>query len=105
MSIRHSDKCTRKQAAEFLRVVTVRLKENGLSFHRLIALTAYEGEVRIYTGDEMVRDSRRKVLQKDDVGYFRAKTKIVEKNYWSVYRTEWTDEEKNLLKEYLNNPT
>lgn len=101
MSIRHSDKCTRKQADDFKNIVLCWLNENGLRFSRLIALTAYDGEVRIHTGEETIRPSRRKVLQKDDVGYFRAKTKIVEKNYWPVYRTEWTDDEKNLLREYL----
>jgi hypothetical protein len=89
MSVRFSDKCTKDQAREFLLEVKNWCDENGIKYAKIKGLTGYEGEVRLYNGQSETYLSRRRVRQKDEMGYFLQKKKIKKPSYTSVYRDEW----------------
>jgi metallophosphoesterase superfamily enzyme len=67
MSIRHSIKCTREEADKFLTDVKNYCLVNNIPFVKMISLTAYEGEVRIYNGNHDTRLSQKRVRQQDDI--------------------------------------
>jgi len=89
MSIYHKDKCSKKELAEFRLIVVNWLEENNLKYKKLIALPYYNGEIRVYSGYTETRKSKKKVLQKDDKGYFRGYVLITNPTYVSVYRMDW----------------
>lgn len=89
MSIYHSKKCDKETVEKFKLTVSSWFLKNNIQFSKMIALTGYDGEVRVYRGTETQRLSKRKVLQKDAMGYFRAKTIVIEKDYFPFYREEW----------------
>lgn len=101
MSIYHKDKCTKEEAKNFRNIVISFLEAEKIPYSSVTALTAYDGEVRIYSGKKIERLSRRRVRQKDDIGYFLAKTEISNSEYCSTYRTDWNEEEKKELRECL----
>jgi hypothetical protein len=106
MSIKHSVKCSKEEANKFLNDVKSWCIENNIPFTKMITLTAYEGEIRIYNGKKEERLSKKKVLQKDETGYFYSKTKIIKSEYTSVFRDEWynikfQNEEKEAIKQFF----
>jgi hypothetical protein len=106
LSIRHNDKCTRQQADDFLKDVREWCAINRIPVKKFIALTAYEGGIRLHNGQCETRASKKRVMQKDDVGYFLAKTIITKPSYTSVFRDEWynsdyQEEEKQAIREFF----
>jgi len=112
MSIRHSVECTRTEADAFRTEVKAFLDSENLQYHRIIALTAYEGEVRVYTGNTVMRPRRRsgrKFVSGDGntSTYLITKGQIEELEYTSTFRDEWynpeyQDEEKAALRKLLS---
>ena len=92
MSIYHSVNCDKKTVQGFKEEVRAWFQANNLPFQKITALTGFDGEVRVYRGTESTRLSRRRVLQHDEGGYFRAKTYITKKDYYPFYREEWADD-------------
>ena len=90
MSIYHSDRG--EKPIKFKEQVKNWLKKNNLPFQRIIALTTYGGHVRVYRGTYTRRLSKKNVMQKDDNGYYLAKTEIIEKDYYSFYPEEWEED-------------
>ena len=90
MSIRHSDRG--EKPLQFKQKVKEWLDKNNLHYNRIVALTTFGGHIRVYRGTQTMRLSRRRVLQKDDTGYFRAHTQIVETDYYSFYPEEWEED-------------
>lgn len=110
MSLRKTDKCSQETARDFGKVVKGWLDKNNLSYSKLVALTSYEGEVRIYNGKEINRLSHKTILQQDENGYFRSKNLISEKEYFSTFLDDWVnketrDEEKELIIRFLTGKT
>lgn len=48
----HKTKCSKEEVNKFKSVVLDFLKKENLPFKKAIALTAYGGEVRVYTGEK-----------------------------------------------------
>lgn len=90
MSIYHSDRG--EKPLKFKKEVKKWLDKNNLPYTRIIALTTYGGHVRVYRGTSTERLSKRLVMQKDEGGYFRSKTIITEKDYYTFYPEEWEND-------------
>ena len=106
MSIYHSKKCTRQEALTFLNDVKEWCDSVEIYPVKTLALTAYEGEIRLYNGKEETRISKKRVRQQDENGYFLAKTKIKKPCYTQVFRAEWYNpeyqtEEKQAIKDFF----
>ena len=128
MSVYHKDKCTKEQALKFKVTVKNYLDKNKLPYQKLMALTSYDGEVRIYTGKMVDRipqkRSRKLVAWKNTEGKwkgdlkavealkgkaYKGNTKIYEIGYHSteevqhfpVYRSDWGEDEKWELKKWI----
>ena len=129
MSIRHSDKCTKKEAQEFRAEVKKWCDENKIPYTKMIASTAYEGVVRIYNGMKVPLMSQRRrkklVAFKNSEGEWEGDLEAVELYggqgdalylfdyhskqkpvYTSVYRDEWNDsryqeDEKKAIKDFF----
>lgn len=107
MSIRYSEKCSKEIARKFMIEVKKWCDKNKIPYKKIRGLIAYEGEVRIYNGLYENRPSYRRVLQKDEGGYFRAKTTIRKPMFISVFRDEWKNpkyqaDEKRAIKSFFN---
>ncbi len=112
MSIRHSDRCTRAEADKFRADVKAWIDSQNMQYKRIIALTSYEGEVRVYTGRTITRPRLRpglKLVSQDDHSktYMKTRGAIEELEYTTVYRDEWyneqyQEEEKNALRTLLS---
>ncbi len=97
MSIRHSVKCTRAEADKFRADVKAWLDSQNIQYSRIIALTSYDGEVRVYTGNMTTRPRLRpglKLVSQDDNSktYIKTRGAIKELEYTSVFRDEWYNE-------------
>ena len=90
MSIYHSVRG--EKPLQFKERIKEWLDKNNLPYVRIIALTTYGGHVRVYRGTHTERLSKRRVMQKDDVGYFRAHTRITETDYYPFYPEEWEED-------------
>lgn len=103
MSVLHRIKCSRKEADEFKKIVKDYLDSNNLFYRKIIALTAYEGEVKVFNGRETTRNSYRRVRQYDNKGCYLTRKDIKGKEYTSVYRVDWKEnpkEEQEALKTF-----
>ena len=90
MSIYHSVRG--EKPLQFKEKVKKWLDKNNLPYTRILALTTYGGHIRVYRGTQTMRISKRRVLQQDDTGYFRAHTQIVNTDYYSFYPEEWEED-------------
>lgn len=93
MSIYHKDKCTKEEAKLFLNDVKSFCESEKIPVHKLLALTSYGGEIRLYNGEKETHQSSKRVMQHDEVGYFLEKTQITKPQYTQVFRSEWYNPE------------
>ncbi len=100
MSNYHPDKCTKEELVIFKKKVLVWLAEKGVKNKKIRALTCYNGDVRVYTGEFMEYPNkkesfRRQTSDKNEKGEITGWngtrghhiTKIA--NYVSFNRDEW----------------
>ena len=122
MSARHSDKCSKTEVSLFKDKVWKFLQEAGIEYHKLLALRSYNGEVRIYTGNDenrlRLRMGRKLVAFKTPSGKIEGTNQeaidrlklggdqlwestnepIRIKQYISMYRADdWGNEKKDIL--------
>ena len=103
MSIYHRDKCTKAEILVFRQKVKAFLDSHDIKYARLIALCAYNGEVRIHSGNIFSRKPRR--VRREVISQNKHQTiirrhyePIIEKSYTSVYRADdWEGEKQALL--------
>jgi len=109
MSCYHSDKCSKEELTQFKKEVFKWFEKVGIKNPRNRALRCYNGEVRVYTGDNMEFENKKSSFRKtepnlNDVGIIIGwkgtrgyhKTKVID--YIPINR----DEFKELKKEWNN---
>jgi quinol monooxygenase YgiN len=98
MSIRHSDKCSKDDVQAFRNKVKKFLDENNISYSKLVALTSFGGQIKIFTGLDSHVMNLRRGIKKDERGRYYYSTFRIEKEYFTVYmEDQWEDEVSEIL--------
>lgn len=125
MSIYHKDKCTVGEIEVFRQKVVNFLDSQGIKPHKIKALRSYNGEIRLYKAEPMLRlrlrMGRKFVAFKNPDGTYEGNKDAIEilkskggdqlwqttndpipcANYTQVFRVDDWEEEKKAIREYF----